>query len=107
MSNELGAGCPHGALLALRVMITLALLEGTTIGITTLLVRNVWGKLYSIEEEVIKYVAKMMPLLALSDFLDGFQCVLSGLKILSQVLLKVLLLMIVSFFLLLIQMFSL
>ena len=107
MSNELGAGCPHGALLALRVMITLALLEGTTIGITTLLVRNVWGKLYSIEEEVIKYVAKMMPLLALSDFLDGFQCVLSGLKILSQVLLKVLLLMIVSFFLLLIQKFSL
>ena len=100
MSNELGAGCPHGALLALRVMITLALLEGTTIGITTLLVRNVWGKLYSKEEEVIKYVAKMMPLLALSDFLDGFQCVLSGLKILSQVLLKVLLLMIVSFFLL-------
>ena len=107
MSNELGAGCPHGALLALRVMITLALLEGTTIGITTLLVRNVWGKLYSKEEEVIKYVAKMMPLLALSDFLDGFQCVLSGLKILSQVILKVLLLMIVSFFLLLIQMFSL
>ena len=100
MSNELGAGCPHGALLALRVMITLALLEGTTIGITTLLVRNVWGKLYIKEEEVIKYVAKMMPLLALSDFLDGFQCVLSGLKILSQVLLKVLLLMIVSFFLL-------
>ena len=100
MSNELGAGCPHGALLALRVMITLALLEGTTIGITTLLMRNVWGKLYSKEEEVIKYVAKMMPLLALSDFLDGFQCVLSGLKILSQVLLKVLLLMIVSFFLL-------
>ena len=100
MSNELGAGCPHGALLALRVMITLALLEGTTIGITTLLVRNVWGKLYSKEEEVIKYVAKMMPLLALSDFLDGFQCVLSGLKILSQVILKVLLLMIVSFFLL-------
>ena len=100
MSNELGAGCPHGALVALRVMITLALLEGTTIGITTLLVCNIWGKLYSKEEEVIKYVAKMMPLLALSDFLDGFQCVLSGLKILSQVLLKVLLLMIVSFFLL-------
>ncbi|KAM3693456.1 hypothetical protein ACB098_08G166000 [Castanea mollissima] len=78
VANELGAGCPHGALLALRVMITLALLEGTTIGITTLLVRNVWGKLYSKEEEIIKYVAKMMPLLALSDFLDGFQCVLSG-----------------------------
>ncbi|KAM4097248.1 hypothetical protein ACJW30_08G166800 [Castanea mollissima] len=78
VSNEMGAGCPHGARLALRVMITFALSEGATIAITTLLVRNVWGKLYSREEEVIRYVARMMPLLALSDFLDGFQCVLSG-----------------------------
>lgn len=78
MSNELGAGNPQGALLALRVMIVFAILEGTTIGLITILVRNVWGKLYSNEDEVIKYVAKMMPLLALSDFLDGFQCVLSG-----------------------------
>lgn len=59
-------------------MITIAITQGLTVGITTILVRKVWGKLYSNEEEVIKYVAKMMPLLALSDFLDGFQCVLSG-----------------------------
>ncbi|KAM3693457.1 hypothetical protein ACB094_08G166900 [Castanea mollissima] len=78
VSNEMGAGCPHGARLALRVMITFALSEGATIAVTTLLVRNVWGKLYSREEEVIRYVARMMPLLALSDFLDGFQCVLPG-----------------------------
>ncbi|KAK7269830.1 hypothetical protein RIF29_22588 [Crotalaria pallida] len=78
VSNELGAGNAQGALLALRVMIVFAILEGTTIGLVTILVRNVWGKLYSNEDEVIKYVAKMMPLLALSDFLDGFQCVLSG-----------------------------
>ena len=81
VSNEIGVEHPHGARLALRVMITFALSKGATIAITTLLVRNVWGKLYSREEEVIRYVAKMMPLLALSDFLDGFQCVLSGLKI--------------------------
>ena len=81
VSNEIGVERPHGACLALRVMITFALSKGATIAITTLLVRNVWGKLYSKEEEVIRYVAKMMPLLALSDFLDGFQCVLSGLKI--------------------------
>ena len=88
MSNELGAGSPYGARLALRVMIIVALSEGTIIAITTILVRNVWGKLYSKEEEVIRYVAKMMLLLALSDFLDGFQCVLSGLKFMSQVLIK-------------------
>ncbi|KAL9456846.1 hypothetical protein AB3S75_005968 [Citrus x aurantiifolia] len=78
VSNELGAGNSKGARLALRVMIMIAITEGATVGITTILVRNVWGKLYSNEEEVIKYVAKMMPLLALSDFLDGFQCMLSG-----------------------------
>ncbi|KAJ4825173.1 Protein DETOXIFICATION 16 [Turnera subulata] len=78
VSNELGAGRPQGARLALCVMIVIALSEGTVVGIITILVRKVWGKLYSNEEEVVSYVARMMPLLALSDFLDGFQCVLSG-----------------------------
>ncbi|GLT35050.1 hypothetical protein SLA2020_095340 [Shorea laevis] len=78
VSNELGAGHSKGALLALRVMIAIAISEGVVVGITTILVRHVWGMLYSNEQEVIRYVAKMMPLLALSDFLDGFQCVLSG-----------------------------
>ncbi|KAJ0095548.1 hypothetical protein Patl1_15221 [Pistacia atlantica] len=78
VSNELGAGNSQGARLALRVMIIITITEGATVGITTILVRHVWGKVYSNEAEVIKYVAKMMPLLALSDFLDGFQCVLSG-----------------------------
>ena len=52
----MGVGCPHGARLALRVMITFALSEGATIAMITLLVLNVWGKLYS-REEVIRYVA--------------------------------------------------
>ncbi|KAL5070442.1 hypothetical protein RYX36_021329, partial [Vicia faba] len=77
VSNELGCGNAQGAVLALRVMIVIAIVEGIAIVLVTILVRNVWGKLYSNEDEVIKYVAKMMPLLALSDFLDGFQCVLS------------------------------
>ena len=84
MSNELGAGRPQGARLALQVMITMALSQGAAISIATVLVRGVWGKLYSNEKEVIRYVAEMMPLLALSDFLDGFQCVLSGPKIYKQ-----------------------
>ncbi|KAG2709479.1 hypothetical protein I3760_05G241600 [Carya illinoinensis] len=78
VSDELGAGRPHAARLALSVMIIVSISEGAIVGITTILVRNVWGKLYSNEVEVVRYVAKMMPLLALSDFLDGFQCVLSG-----------------------------
>ncbi|KAK2991334.1 hypothetical protein RJ640_007554, partial [Escallonia rubra] len=78
VSNELGAGRPEGARLAVCVVVVIAILEGAIVGTTTILVRHVWGKLYSNEGEVIGYVAKMMPLLALSDFLDGFQCVLSG-----------------------------
>ncbi|PRQ40239.1 putative multi antimicrobial extrusion protein [Rosa chinensis] len=78
VSNELGAGRPQSARLALQVMVTVALSEGAAIAIATVLVRRVWGVLYSNENEVIRYVAEMMPLLALSDFLDGFQCVLSG-----------------------------
>ena len=65
-------------MLAVRVMTVIAISEGTTVALLTILLRNVWGKLYSNEDQVIKYVASMMPLLALSDFLDGFQCVLSG-----------------------------
>ncbi|WMV22847.1 hypothetical protein MTR67_016232 [Solanum verrucosum] len=78
VSNELGAGRPQGARLALHVVVIVAISVGLIIASTTILVRFVWGKLYSNEEEVIKYVAKILPLLALSDFLDGFQCVLSG-----------------------------
>ncbi|XP_071691079.1 protein DETOXIFICATION 16-like [Rutidosis leptorrhynchoides] len=78
VSNELGAGRPKAARLAVSVVVVIAILEGLVIGTVTILVRHVWGKLYSNDEEVISYVAKMMPLLALSDFLDGFQCVLSG-----------------------------
>ena len=85
VSNELGAGQPQSARLALLVAVVVALSEGTCIGIVTILARHVWGKLFSNEKEVIKYVAKIMPLLALSDFLDGFQCVLSGNNFFKQV----------------------
>ncbi|GAB4840356.1 Protein DETOXIFICATION 16 [Ancistrocladus abbreviatus] len=78
VSNELGAAHPNSARLALHVMVIIAILEGLIVGVTTIAVRHVWGKLYSNEEEVFGYVAKIMPLLALSDLLDGFQCVLSG-----------------------------
>ncbi|XP_024990522.1 protein DETOXIFICATION 16-like [Cynara cardunculus var. scolymus] len=78
VSNELGAARPKGARLAVCVVVVIAILEGIIVGGVTILVRHIWGKLYSNDEEVIKYVEKMMPLLALSDFLDGFQCVLSG-----------------------------
>ncbi|KAF8779273.1 hypothetical protein HU200_002954 [Digitaria exilis] len=57
VSNELGAGRPQVARLAVRVVVFLAVL-------------NV--------EEVVTYVAKMMLVIAVSNLFDGIQCVLSG-----------------------------
>ncbi|KAL9683658.1 hypothetical protein QQ045_015485 [Rhodiola kirilowii] len=78
ISNELGAGNSRAARLAVRVVSFMALSEGVTMGIILILIRSVWGQAYSKERHVIRYVAAMMPLVALSSFLDGLQCVLSG-----------------------------
>lgn len=78
VSNELGAGRPQSARLAVMVVVGLAIAEGLIVGSLMILVRNIWGYAYSNELEVVKYVAIMIPILATSNFLDGIQCVLSG-----------------------------
>ncbi|KAM3268774.1 protein DETOXIFICATION 16 [Capsicum chacoense] len=78
VSNELGAGHPQSARLALYVVLAIAVLEGLVLGLIMILIRNVWGYAYSNETEVVRYIATMMPLLATSNFMDGLQCVLSG-----------------------------
>ncbi|KAL6650563.1 hypothetical protein ACP70R_009488 [Stipagrostis hirtigluma subsp. patula] len=78
VSNELGAGRPQAARLATRVVMALALIVGILIGLVMVLVRNFWGYAYSNEEEVVQYIARMMPILAVSFLFDTLQCVLSG-----------------------------
>lgn len=78
MSNELGAGNPRVAKLAVRVVICIAIAESIVIGLVLILIRNIWGMAYSSEPEVVSYVASLMPILALGNFLDSLQCVLSG-----------------------------
>lgn len=78
VSNELGAGKPLAARLAVYVVLSMAVTEGILVGIVLISIRNVWGYAYSDETEVVDYVAIMMPILAASNFLDGLQCVLSG-----------------------------
>jgi hypothetical protein len=78
VSNELGAGHPRAARLAVYVVVVIALIESILVGTVMILIRNICGYAYSNEEEVVKYVATMMPILAVSNFLDGLQCVLSG-----------------------------
>lgn len=78
MSNELGAGHPRAARLATRVVVVLAVAVGVSEGVVMVLVRRLWGYAYSNEEEVVRYTARMMPLIAVSIVFDGLQSVLSG-----------------------------
>ncbi|GMN46325.1 hypothetical protein TIFTF001_015499 [Ficus carica] len=78
VSNELGAGRPEAARLAVWVAVVMTITEAVLVGLVLILIRNIWGCAYSNEVEVEKYVATMMPILAVSHFLEGLQCVLSG-----------------------------
>ncbi|XP_051114959.1 protein DETOXIFICATION 16 isoform X2 [Andrographis paniculata] len=78
VSNEVGAGHPRAAELAVGVVLVMAISEGLLVGLLLCLIRNIWGYAYSNEKQVVDYVAAMMPILAISNFMDGLQCVLSG-----------------------------
>ncbi|XP_050223061.1 protein DETOXIFICATION 16-like [Mercurialis annua] len=78
VSNELGAGKHQNARLAVRVVIWLAVTEGILLSSIAVVVRNKWGYLFTNEPEVVTYLASIMPLLAISNFSDGIQGVLSG-----------------------------
>jgi Na+-driven multidrug efflux pump len=78
VSNELGAGEPQAAKLAARVVMCIALSAGLLLGSTMILLRRFWGYMYSNEPEVVTYIARMMPVLAISFFTDGLHSCLSG-----------------------------
>lgn len=78
VSNELGAGHPQAAKRATNLVLCMALSEGLVIAITMFLLRNYWGYVYSNEEDVISYIARMIPILAISYLIDGLHSSLSG-----------------------------
>ncbi|VAH72029.1 unnamed protein product [Triticum turgidum subsp. durum] len=78
VSNELGAGRPRAARLAVHVIMFLAISEGTVMAAVVVRVRYIWGHAYSSEEEVVSYVARMLLVILVVNFFDGIQCVLSG-----------------------------
>lgn len=89
MSNELGAGNPQGARLAVCVVLVMAVTEGILVGAVLILIRNIWGYAYSNEVQVVRYLAAMMPILAISNFMDGLQSVLSGFLLICLIHMKV------------------
>ncbi|KAK6235923.1 hypothetical protein SCA6_011260 [Theobroma cacao] len=77
-SNELGAGRPRAAYLAVCVAVAMVATEGILAGIVMILGHKVWGYFYSKDEQVVKYVGEMLLLIAASHFVDGIQSVLTG-----------------------------
>ncbi|KAI3976598.1 hypothetical protein MKX01_008456 [Papaver californicum] len=61
----------------LSVVLLMTIEVGTMTGSIMILVRRPWGYAYSNDEEVVSYVATMVPIIAVSTFLDSIQCVLS------------------------------
>ncbi|XVE58818.1 hypothetical protein DITRI_Ditri04bG0199500 [Diplodiscus trichospermus] len=78
ISNELGAGNPEAARLAVCAVMVITISEGLLMGSILMLIRNIWGYAYSNEAEVVKYVAALIPIIVTSNFFDAVQCVLSG-----------------------------
>lgn len=78
VANELGAGRPEAAHRAVYVAMAIASCEAVVVSTTFISLRHVLGCTYSSEEEVIKYISKMMPILAASTILDSMQGLLSG-----------------------------
>lgn len=78
VSNELGSGQPRPAKFAVKIMMSIIAVEAGVVCLGLFFLRNVWGKLYSEEPEVLHYMASMAPLISASAFLDAFQCGLSG-----------------------------
>ncbi|PON31296.1 Multi antimicrobial extrusion protein [Parasponia andersonii] len=81
VSNELGARCPRVARLAINVVLVMAISQGILIGLVLMMARDTLAYASSNEIQVVKYVSKLMPILAIANILDGLQCVLSGNKI--------------------------
>ncbi|XP_021747156.1 protein DETOXIFICATION 16-like [Chenopodium quinoa] len=78
VSNELGASNPQCARLAVHVALSMTICECILVGLLLMMLRDVWGYAYTQDLEVVKYLATMMPLIVIANFLTGVTCILYG-----------------------------
>ncbi|BAT93846.1 hypothetical protein LR48_Vigan609s001000 [Vigna angularis] len=78
VANELGAGKPHAARVAVLAAMSLAVIETSVVSATLFACRHVFGYVFSNEKEVIDYVTVMAPLVCISVILDSLQGVQTG-----------------------------
>jgi len=78
VSNELGAGNPNAASLAVLVTLCMAFICGVLEFAFIMSVWKVWAKAFSNVHEVVSYVTSMTPILAITACVDAFQTTLKG-----------------------------
>ncbi|PWA91966.1 MATE efflux family protein [Artemisia annua] len=78
VSNELGAGNPQGARVAVYVVLIIAIVETSIVSTSVFFSRRVFGYIFTNEKEVVDYVTRMAPLLCLNILMDSLQGTLSG-----------------------------
>lgn len=78
VANELGAGNPDGARSAVGVVLSMAVMNAVIVSGALLAARRLVGLAYSSEEEVISFVADMVPLICITVVTDCIQAILSG-----------------------------
>lgn len=78
VGNELGAGRPQAAKGAATIAVAMGITEGFLMATCLYFGRNLWGKAFTQEQELIAYVAASLPLLAVMHVMDATQGVLSG-----------------------------
>ncbi|XP_071715812.1 protein DETOXIFICATION 14-like [Rutidosis leptorrhynchoides] len=78
VSNELGAGNPKGARLAVKAIMILAVVETSIVSAIVFGNRHVFGYIFTNEKEVVDYVTKIAPLLCINIIMDSLQGTLSG-----------------------------
>ncbi|CAN6932856.1 unnamed protein product [Brassica oleracea] len=78
VANELGAGNPKKARMAVYTVMVMTGVESVMVGATVFAARNVFGYLFSSEAEVVDYVRSIAPLVSLSVIFDALHAVLSG-----------------------------
>ncbi|CAI9110631.1 OLC1v1010691C1 [Oldenlandia corymbosa var. corymbosa] len=78
VSNELGAGNPEAAKLAVWAVIGISMAEVIIASGVLFGCRNILGYAFSNEKEVVGYLKNVSPLVCLVLVMDGIQAVLSG-----------------------------
>ncbi|KAL4280621.1 hypothetical protein GQ457_03G031040 [Hibiscus cannabinus] len=78
VANELGAGNPQAAKMAVWILLCVTVMEAIIVSTILYFCRYVFGYVFSNDKEIVDHVADIVPFMCLSFLWDGLQSVLSG-----------------------------